>query len=248
MKTFKSHFNEGANSAADVLKKAMDILKQKEQDQKDFEKSIKKIDLKKLKRIGFRKYAPDDLVKTILLKGIDIYEDILGIPKNTKYMLTLTKGITSLGGEGQVEFRGGKMWIALEQSRWGTGRTDYFVMLEVLAHEMLHVWQAFERRKSDKGKEKWALRGDLPYEKRPTELDAFARQRSIFKKLLQKSDGLFLGRDIKIEDGKLLQKKRGKPTGFDLKKHYKLLHDEVPTLTFGDLADLENEIEWEEMG
>lgn len=241
IKTFKQYFNE-SNDPKQVLKMAMDILKQKEQDQKDFEKSLKKVDLKKLKRIGFKKYAPDELVKTILLKGIDAYEDILGIPKNTKYMLTLTKGLTSLGGEGQVEYKGGKVWIALEQDRWATGRSDYFSMLEVLSHEMIHVWQALERKKGNK---KWELRGDLPYEKRPTEIDAFARQRSVFKKMLQKSDGLFLGRDMKIENGKLLQKTTGKRTGFDIKQHYKMLHDKVPTLTFGDLNDIEFEIVWE---
>ena len=220
-----------------VIKKAKEILRQKEEDQKDFEASLKKIDVKGLsKRIGFRRYSPDKRVKAVLFAGIVGYEKVLGIPSSTKYMVTLTKGSTSRGGEGQVEYKGGKVILSLVQDVWAMGRTDYFGMLKTLAHEMIHVWQRLNG---------WEFRADLPYEKRPTEIDAFKRQEQVFREFLRKSDGTFFGRDVKIENGKLLKRRRGKPTGFDFKEHFPMLSKEVPDLTLGDIDELEYEQVWE---
>jgi hypothetical protein len=219
-----------------VVEKAKEILRQKEEDQKDFEESLKRVDVKKLSsRIGFRRYSPDKRVKAVLFAGIVGYEKVLDIPSSTKYMVTLMKGSTSAGGEGQVEYRNDKIYLSLVQDVWAEGRSEYFLMLKTLAHEMIHVEQKLRGMK---------FRADLPYEKRPTEIDAFKRQDQVFRKFLKRSDGTFFGRDVKIENGKLLKRSRGKPTGFDFKEHFPILSKEVPDLTLGDIDELEYEQVW----
>jgi len=61
---------------------------------------------------------------------------------------------------------------------------------------------------------------------------------------LLKANNIYLGTDVKIEKGKVYRRVRGKPTGFDLSKHFQVLKKEVPMLSIGDIMNLEYEVDW----
>jgi len=174
--------------------------------------------------------------------GIDKAEDVLGIPKSTKYVIKLLKGKNLGRADGRVVPIGKKFQIEIRQEYTQNRVEDYFGLLRIIAHEMIHVWQELDALKGNK---KWRSHPDTPYMEKPTEIDAFARDDSIFKKMLSRMDGLYLGSKLKIQRGKLMQRVNGKPTGFDFGKHIKLLIKEVPELKISETDQLEYEQIWE---
>jgi hypothetical protein len=241
---FEQYLNE------DVIAQAREILAQREADEKAFKESLNKIDVKKLaRRIKFKskEFGKDEDLQKVILTAIDIYEDVLKIPKNMRYKLVMVEfaGSTSQKGEGQVYVSGKNVEMELVRSVFGIGKSAkaYFSVLEVLAHEMIHVEQHAVRGEVHKREDY----KKLPWEKRPWEIDAQKRENQVFRQFLTRANNIYLGRGMKIENGKIMVLKKGKKTDFDLKKHYKALHDQVPELRFSDLDHLEYEMEWKVM-
>lgn len=240
---FKEYYKEDA-TFDDLVKRSEIILKQKAETEKEYEMSVTKIKKSNIsKRIKFQhNYLKDETVKNTVYMAIEILEKILKIPKTTKYMLSIAKG-AGMEGEGQVMYRRG-FEIKLKADIF-TAVNKGINLLKNLAHEMIHVEQYVSGKM-----EQWLKKQsnkDTPYLKRMWEIDAFKRQDSIHKKLLLKSDGLFLDSNMKIENGKIYMRKV-KDSGIQWTKELMVaLGKEIPGLTMGDLDELETEIEWVEV-
>jgi len=222
----------------EIIKKAKNILKQKEEEEKKFSESIKKVDFSKLsKRISFRKYSPDDNIKALVFIAIGIYENVLKLKKK-KYQIVLIKGETAGHGDAQVWHQKDKTIIHMKQNYLtGSNFSHYENILINLAHEMIHIKQHQEHDRE------W-FNFDLPWAKRPHEIDALKRENQLFKQFLLKANNIYLGADVKIEKGKVYRRVRGKPTGFDFSKHFQVLKKEVPMLSIDDIMNLEYEVDW----
>jgi len=77
----------------DLVKRSKEILKQKKVAEDDYKKSVSKIKKSGIsKRIKLQSnYLKDDTVKNTIYMAMGILEDILKIPKTTKYMLSIVK-------------------------------------------------------------------------------------------------------------------------------------------------------------
>ena len=246
MKTFKQHFREAAdpNDPKVIVAQAKAILDQNKKDKELFAASIKKLEGNKAaKRIKYSQFNADPFVKTMIVLAVDKAEDVLGIPKSTKYVMKLLKGKNMGRADGRVAPLGKKYEIELRQEYTQREVEDYFPMMKNLAHEMIHVWQFWQ---ISKGNDKYRRAyPDQPYMERPSEIDAFGRMDSVFNKMLAKMDGLYLGSKLKIKGKRLWRRVNGKPTGFDFQKHIKLLIKEVPELKISETDQLEFEQIWE---